>query len=198
MSRKAKLLTAVLAIAGLLTVSLTGVALADSQRNPDIAPDDCCEQLGLGRHGGQTGALVEVVGELLGLIPEEIQAQRQEGKSLVEIAEAQGISEGDLVEAIMTANGERLQERVEDGICTQEQANLRLQQMEQRIRQMVNSTTFGPSEARTTGGYGQSGEGTGPGGMRSWGMRGGQGACYGETGLGTGSGDMLRWGQSSR
>jgi hypothetical protein len=108
------------------------------------------------------------------------------------------VSEDALVEAILDAKRETVQQRVEDGTLTQEQANLMLQQMEQRTIQMVNKVTVGPPDDRGCCGYGEAGVSTGPGMMRHWGKWGGQETCYGETGLGTGPGDMNRWGGDPR
>ena len=63
---------------------------------------------------------IDAVSELLGLSPEEIREEHESGKSLVEIAEEQGVSEDALIEAIMAAPKEAIEQKVEDGILTQE------------------------------------------------------------------------------
>jgi hypothetical protein len=197
MSKKFKLLAISLITAGILAVAITGAAFADDPAGVNGEGEAYCGQGGSGYHGH--GAICsDTVGELLGLTHEEIEEQRHEGKSLVEIAGAQGVSEDALVEAILDAKRESVQQMVEDGTLTQEQANLMLQQMEQRTIQMVNRVTVGSPDSRGGCGYGEAGAGTGPGMMRHWGQQGGQGTCYGETGLGTGSGDMNRWGGGPR
>jgi hypothetical protein len=163
MSRRAKLLIVPLALAGLLVVLFSGAAFA------------------AGPHGEGT-ACTETVSELLGLTPEEIQAQRHEGKSLVEIAAAQGVSEDVLVEAILAAKKEAIEQKIEAGTLTQEQADLCFQQMEQRISQSVNRTTCGPVDGERGKGYGRAGEGS----------------CCDGTGPGTGPGGMNRYGRGSR
>lgn len=175
MGKRAKLLTVSIALAGLLVVSVAGVAMAQDPADTDDMPAYC--GLGWGRSHGHGATSSETVSELSGLTPEEIQAQRQEGKSLVEIAAAQGVSEDALVEAIMAAKTEFIQQRVEAGTLTQEQADLILEQMEQRTLQAVNRTTVGPPD---------------------WSRGNGRGACSGETGLGSGPGGMHRWGRGSR
>jgi len=197
MSKKFKLLTISLLTAGILAVTITGVAFAAGPARVDGEVEAYCGQ-GWGGYHGHGAICSETVSELLGLTHEEIEAQRHEGKSLVEIAEAQGVSEDALVEAILDARREAVQQRVEDGILTQEQANLILQQMEQRTIQMANRVTFGPPEDRGGCGYGEAGDSTGLGAMRHWGQQGGRGTCYGETGLGTGPSDVNRWGQGPR
>jgi len=168
------------AAAGLLVFALAGVAFAHGPQ---------------GGYQGDGAFCSDTVSELLGLTPEEIQAQRYEGKSLVEIAQAQGVSEDALVVAIMVVKEAAIEQKVEDGILTQEQADLMLQQMEQRTYEAVNRTTLGPFDSPGGKGYGQFGEGAGPGLMRHWGNHVGPGACYRETGLGIGPGGMHRWGR---
>ena len=81
---------------------------------------------------------IDAVSELLGLSPEEIREERESGKSLVEIAEEQGVSEDALIEAIMAAPKEAIEQKVEDGILTQEQANHLLERLEQIVQHEVN------------------------------------------------------------
>ncbi|MCG2767042.1 MAG: hypothetical protein ABIK79_16615 [Chloroflexota bacterium] len=72
----------------------------------------------------------DTISELLGLTPEEIRAEREAGKSLPEIAAEQGFSEEDLNEAFVNARAEALQEAVESGSITQEQADRMMERME--------------------------------------------------------------------
>jgi hypothetical protein len=99
----------------------------------------------LGGHGmhGLAGDAAAVT-NLLGLTPDELTSLRAEGKSLAEIAVTKGVSEDALVSAIITAHQEAMQAAVASGNITQEQAALMLQNMEQRVRQMVTSTGIGP------------------------------------------------------
>ncbi len=175
----------------LLTFVLAGTVFADTPGNGDNTEAYC----GFGGHGfwGDDEHGSDTVADLLGLSQDEIQALRLEGQSLVEIAAAQGVSEADLVAAIMADKTEALQARVAEGTVTQEQADLMLQQMEQRTIQAVNRTTTGPAEWRGSGngaGYGQCGEGAGPGMMNRW-STGGRAARFGD---GTGQTGTFRMG----
>ncbi len=173
MGKRVKLLVVALVATSLLVISVAGVALAQEPADTDDMPAYC--GLGWDHSHGQEAICSKTVSELSGLTPEEIQAQRQEGKSLVEIAAAQGVSEDALVEAIMEVKKETVQQKVEAATLTQEQADLMLEQMEQRTIQAVNRTTSGPPDWGGGNGYGQGtcdgqGQGTGPGGMHRWGM----------------------------
>ncbi|GAB4244229.1 MAG: hypothetical protein Kow00129_03680 [Thermoleophilia bacterium] len=104
------------------------------------------------------GTVADKVADLLGLSSEDIAEARQEGKSLAEIAEGQGVTQDELVQAIMEGRTELLDQAVAAGRITQEQADLMLQQMEERIRERTSEESFGPY------GGGRGGFGGGPGG----------------------------------
>ena len=145
MKKSMKMLIAALAVTGLLVASFAGVVLADGPADADGVCPYFGERLGEGgMHGFHGEGTNEAVSGILGLTAEEIQAQRLEGKSPVEIAAAQGVSEDALVAAIMVVKTEAIQQRVADGTLTQEQATLMLQNMEQATILSVNRTTVGP------------------------------------------------------
>lgn len=177
MNRKFKLLAISTVLVGILVLVFAGMVLADGPRGlNDGEQSDCGAECGDGQN--HEGIASEAVSDLLGLTHEEIEAQRSEGKSLVEIAATQGVSEDTLVEAIVTVKKEALQERVATGLLTQERADRMLQQMELRTVEAVNRTTVGPPEDR--GGYRGYGkcEDTSPGATRGMGRQGGGGARY--------------------
>jgi len=151
---------------------------------------------GAGGNGGQgAGGVAESVTGLLGLTPEQIQEQRQAGKSLVEIAEAQGVSQEALVEALLKDRQVTLQEMVEAGTITQLQADQRLAQMKERIELAVNRTTTGAPE---WAGNGVQGQNSGKKGMKRQGGFGNNSAdCTGTPGSCTGAGKMNRFGSNT-
>lgn len=64
-----------------------------------------------GGHGhGRGGIDLEVAAETLGLTADEVRTQLQDGKSLAEIAEAQGVDKQDLIDALVAAGEARLDE----------------------------------------------------------------------------------------
>ena len=133
----------------------------------------------------------DTLSEILGLTPEEIQQQYIEGKTLLEIAEAQGVSEEQVVDAIVAERAEVLQQQVEAGIITQEQADAMLERMEEHVPDMLDSTMVGPGAGA---GFGQGAGGVGPGygGMMGGGSQGigaGQGGYGGMMGGGQGTGN---------
>ncbi|MFH1169243.1 MAG: hypothetical protein V1691_00975 [Chloroflexota bacterium] len=196
MSKRAKMWTAALAIVAVLAVAVTGVALASSPADTDGDTGFYCP--GWGYQNG-TGMFSGTVSDLLGLTPAQIQDEWQSGKSLVEIAQAQGVGETEMVDAIMADREAAIQDRLTAGTLDQEQADQVLQQMRENVTEMVNSTIGSPADIDRGAcgfgpgnGYGQSGLGMGPGMMQRWGQSSG-GPRSGGTGFGRG-GMMGGWG----
>ena len=169
MKKGLKLLGLALGVVALMALTLGSTVLADTPEETDV------QTHGAGWGGWQEGATCsEIVGDLLGLTHEEIEAQRHEGKSMVEIAAAQGVTEDTLVEAILAAK--------------QEQPDRMFQQMEQRTIDAVNRTDVGPVGPVGTH------EDRGAGAMRHWVNQNSQETRDG-TELGTGRG---MWGRGMR
>jgi len=169
MSKRLKLLGLALGVVALMALTLGSTVFADTPEETDV------QTYGAGWGGWQEGATCsEIVGDLLGLTHEQIEAQRHEGKSMVEIAAAQGVTEDTLVEAILAAK--------------QEQSDRMFQQMEQRTIDAVNRTDVGPVGPVGTH------EDQGAGAMRHWVNQNSQETRDG-TELGTGRG---MWGRGMR
>lgn len=91
---------------------------------------------GHGKRGyfdGPMGGLIdhhgdEMLAEQLGMTTEELQAELQAGKTIAELAEEKGV---DLQAAQIEAAKERIQQAVQDGTMTQEQADWMLEGLEQ-------------------------------------------------------------------
>ncbi len=81
----------------------------------------------------------------MGLTKEALMEGREAGQTLAETAAANGISEADLVDAMVAAATERAAAAVESGRVTQEQVDERLSNLEDRISDRVNSE---PGERR--------------------------------------------------
>lgn len=193
MSRKLKWLIA-LAVSGLLIVAIAIPSLA---QGPDITrgvtpepspqPFSCnCQVKGMGPD--------EAVTELLGMTAEEIQALRESGKSLVQIAAEKNVTEESLINAILADRQASLQAMVTAGNTTQAQADLMLEQMKERIKLAVNRTTVGPPDWAGTKGNGQKGAGM----MQQRGQFANQNTCTEATGTCTGNGGMMRMGRGNR
>lgn len=195
MARRTKMLLILVSAAVVLALSIGAVAYAAGPGNG--ARSAVREGFGCGLYNDDEG----VVSDLLGMTPQEIQSQRLDGKSLVEIAATKGVTEAQLVEAIMTEKRTWLEEQVANGVLTQERADFMLQNMEQATIQAVNRTQISSGNGAYgafrmgngyCGGFDQddtdSGFYGGPG-MQSFGANGTANGFYG----GMGGGMMRGW-----
>ena len=85
------------------------------------------------------GQQPEVLAEALGMTVQELHEALSDGQTVADVAEAQGIALQDVADALVAAQSERLQQAVDDGRITQEQADERITQMEEHILQMLES-----------------------------------------------------------
>jgi uncharacterized protein YidB (DUF937 family) len=104
-----------------------------------------------GRHrhrGGEASeAMRDVVEDVLGLSQEELKAAFDEGQTLAEIAEAEGVSTEDLVASLVAAAEDRIDQAVEDGRIDADHAEERSADLEARIEERV-TTAPGEFEGR--------------------------------------------------
>jgi len=114
-----------------------------------------CHGRGFGLWGG-SWTMFDTAAEALGLTPEEFFAELHAGKSLAEIAEEQGIELEAVHDAInalrVEARREAIEQAVEDGRISQEQADWLLEGLEQGFFPMGRSFRFGHG---MTGGFGR-------------------------------------------
>jgi predicted RNA-binding protein associated with RNAse of E/G family len=80
---------------------------------------------------------------LLKLDAEELQAQLKDGKTLAQIAEAQGVAEDDVISLLTKQHEEQLAKAVEDGKLTQEQADKVKEKTAEMVKNMVENTHRG-------------------------------------------------------
>jgi len=81
--------------------------------------------------GPMHDAMISAFADALGLTPEELEARHDDGETLWQIAEAQGLSESDIQTLMVTARGEALTQAVADGELDQEQADWMLSHMDE-------------------------------------------------------------------
>jgi len=113
-----------------------------------------------GFRGRLGGAQPTLLAEALDMTVEELQEALTGGQTVAELAEDQGVALEDIVDALIAPRIERIQQAVEDGRITQEQADERIEQMEARMLEGLESgSRFGMRMGR--GGF----RGR-PGGMR--------------------------------
>ena len=101
--------------------------------------------MGMGMRGGQAWAgQPEAVQTLLGMTEEQIEAERQAGKSLAQIAATKNVTKDALVSTILNAKKAILDEQVAAGKLTQAQADAVYANMQQQVPVMVDRTEVGP------------------------------------------------------
>jgi polyhydroxyalkanoate synthesis regulator phasin len=92
------------------------------------------------RHGPGRPLALHTAADALGLTEGELrEALQADGTSLADVAEAQDVDVDTLVRALVDGQEERIAEAVEDGRLTQEEADERLADLEERVTDLVNS-----------------------------------------------------------
>ncbi|HWN21419.1 MAG TPA: hypothetical protein VNP93_05565 [Gaiellaceae bacterium] len=95
---------------------------------------------GFGHHGHGPGARLDAAATFLGLTQAELREQLRDGKSLAEIAKAEGKPVAALVDALVAAAKTELAEAVESGRLTDAQRDRIVEELEDRITEGVNAT----------------------------------------------------------
>lgn len=152
-------------IAGLLAGALVGALVLGSASLALAAGPADATSPGLGIRLGEVvrdaGArLVDIVADLTGLSVDEVEALRQDGSSIADIAESEGVSTDAVVDGALAVRQTLLDEKVADGTIDQATADAALDRMADRIDTRITSTETGPFGAGSGGaGYGTGGQG---------------------------------------
>ncbi|MBI2906610.1 MAG: hypothetical protein HYX92_03015 [Chloroflexi bacterium] len=119
---------------------LAGTVLA-ADRAPAPPSTTGVEEHGMGGIGH--GFLSDAVLQLLGMTRDQVLTELKAGKSLAQIAQAKGISEQKLIDTIVADFKAQLNKLVTEGKITAAQRDARLQNIEARVKAMVERTGFG-------------------------------------------------------
>lgn len=87
---------------------------------------------------GRGGAGLDAAAKALGLTTDELRTRLQDGSTITEIAGETGVGLSGVKAAMLAEMKEKLAEAVADGKLTQDQADQRLANAEERINAMVN------------------------------------------------------------
>ena len=184
MFKRIAVLAATLSVVAILGATMVGAALAQGP-TPTQVPFGIGRHMGNGSVGGPAWggqATRDVVSKLTGLKVEDIQAQRQAGKSLAQIAQAKGVATDKLVAEILAAKKSVVDGLVKDGKLTQSQADAMVANMQAQVKTAVERTAIGPANGRGNGDC-LAGGTVAPGTVTpGQGMRGGRGAMGGFSG----------------
>lgn len=110
---------------------------------------------GPGVHGRGVHALgmaLDTAAETLGMTTRELRQALRDGQTLADVAEAQGVETATLVDALVDAAQERLDEAVADGRIPQERAGEIAGTLEERISRLVEQGLPMGGEGRGHGG----------------------------------------------
>ena len=152
-------------------------ALADARPHGAFGDDH--------HRGGGWHAGLSTVAEALGVSEDDLRGALEDGQTIAEVAEEQGVEVQDVVDAVVAAQQERLDEAVADGDLTQEEADEIAADVEERVTAFVNGEMPPLGDGM--------GHGPGPGGHGRWGGDGPSGerdaGDAGDADDSTGSGD---------
>jgi hypothetical protein len=106
-----------------------------------------------------------VAANFLGVTPAQLQSDLASGKSLADVATAQGKTPADLVTALVNAAKTQIDQAVKDGKLTQDQATQAEAALDQRVTDLVNGKVPVPGPLGMGGGFHHGfGDHFGPGG----------------------------------
>jgi hypothetical protein len=98
--------------------------------------------------GPHAAGLLKATQEVTGLSAQEIREQLAAGKTLAQIAAAEGKTAQDVVAAARADVEERLDEAVKGGWITQDQADARLKALDERAQDMATQLEAAPGQLR--------------------------------------------------
>lgn len=93
------------------------------------------------------GVISDAITKLLGMTPEQIYAERAAGKTLSQIAKQKGVTDQQLIDAIVAGREEVIDQAVKDGRMTQAQADWMLAKMKVMAPFQITNP-FGPGGMR--------------------------------------------------
>jgi polyhydroxyalkanoate synthesis regulator phasin len=114
-------------------------------------------EAGIGGRGGHHGGRLdlEAAATALDMTEDELRtALEADGTTLADVAGEQGVAVDALVDALVTAQQDRIAQAVEDGRLTQEEADERLADLEEQVTERVNSDDWGPGRGHGGRGHG--------------------------------------------
>jgi hypothetical protein len=146
--------TAAIVASGVLAISVGG-EIADAAQSSGINKADVA-----GQHAPGPGPGAAAIADYLGVTAAELRTQLRSGKTLAQIATAEGKTVSGLEEAIVAAAKSRLDADVADGNLTAAQAATFLANVKEHVADMVDRTA--PPRGGHGGPGGPGGHGAGP------------------------------------
>lgn len=161
-------------VAGLVLGNMGSAFAANDAGTKSVASTVAACGVGIGQTVRDAGGrLADIVASMTGKSAEEIQAERQAGKSFAQIAEDNGVKSDAVVDKALDVRKGALDDAVKAGTLTQSDADAAYDRMQSRLTDRIDNTAAGCGG----GGMGGGGRGGGRG-------RGGQGGGCGGGGCG--------------
>jgi hypothetical protein len=132
-------------VGAMVLISFLGLFAVGSvfAQGPTPTPPQTPWQGAWGRVCQGAGVVSDALSKLLGMTPEQIYAERSAGKTLAEIAKDKGVTDQQLIDAIVAGRAEVIAQAVKDGRMTQAQADWMLAKMKAMAPFQI-SNPFGP------------------------------------------------------
>lgn len=131
---------------GALVLALgAGAIFAPVVGNAEAADTTVQTENQKGYHLGQyfAGSMKDTVAATIGITVDELSALRVDGNSLAQIADAQGVSNDQLIASLTNAKIEQIEALYADGKITEAQKENMLTQMDERMLEKINRTEVG-------------------------------------------------------
>ena len=156
----------VIASALALSVALTGVVGAAFAQETAAPPEQPAAKgiapvapanpwFGGAQRTGWPGPLVTKIADILNMKVEDLVAARQAGKSFVDIAKEKGVSEAELLDALMAQVKANVDSLVASGRMTRSQADQVLANVRTNLKAAITRTAIGPLGAGLRMGMGR-------------------------------------------
>jgi hypothetical protein len=134
--RASRLLASAVAASAVAGSAVFGVAgVAGAQTGDDRPPAE--ERRPGGCHGGQ-GASLDAAARALNLSVEDLRERLRDGRTLAQVAQEQNVDAQTVIDAMVADATARIDEKVQEGDLTTEEANERKANLEERIARLVN------------------------------------------------------------
>ena len=120
------------------TVEVTddgGIVTVQDADTPEAPADEDAEREGCERRGHRGGKSLDTVAEVLGIDEDDLRTQLADGATIADIA---GDDIDAVIDALVADKTERIEAAVEDGRLTQEEADEKLAEIEDRVTDNVN------------------------------------------------------------
>ena len=140
---------AAIMVGGLSAASVVS-AQTDSGDDPAVTQDGGEERDGERRRGGRGCGghkHLDTVAEVIGIEESELRAALEDGQSVADVAEANGVDPQEVVDALVAEAEARLDAKVEDGRLTEEEAADKLAEKTDRIEDRIDDTATDDDEA---------------------------------------------------